>query len=363
MQPMNPSKYPSWAAASGFIYSLGVFYVPFIERAVWQVWALTAGSVFLFAGLYVGFLRFRETKKKWALASIGLMAILGLGLLPVNIAAVTYVVYASAMVPLILIPRQTLPLFGALAVVTVASLALLAIQNWLVIGGWITFLIFATGSSTLYLGERERQYALLRHAQEEIEGLATIAERERIARDLHDLLGHTLSVIVLKSELASKIAESDPTRALAEIRDVETVSRGALSEVRAAVAGYRTKGFAGELERAGKALAASGVSLDAAVEPITMLARHETVVALALREAITNVVRHAKASSCMVSLRKSPGIVVLTVRDNGIGGVLSGGSGLAGMRERVKSVGGSLDVDGTKGVTITVGIPVEEFAT
>ena len=100
--------------------------------------------------------------------------------------------------------------------------------------------------------DQHRQNAVLRLAHEEVEAMATLAERERIARDLHDLLGHTLSVIALKSELASKLTDRDPLRAAQEIREVERVARDALAEVRHAVEGYRGRGFAGELRNAGR---------------------------------------------------------------------------------------------------------------
>ena len=116
-----------------------------------------------------------------------------------------------------------------------------------------------TGAANIFDAERERAQRRLRRADEEIERLAALAERERIARDLHDLLGHTLSVIVVKSELAARLAERDPARAGEEMRDVERIGREALAEVRAAVVGYRAQGLRGELDGARRALAAAGV--------------------------------------------------------------------------------------------------------
>jgi two-component system, NarL family, sensor histidine kinase DesK len=351
------SRYPQWAAASGFLYALGVFIVPLARRAGWPLWALTGASLVVFAYLYWDFLHRREVSPRRALANIGLMVMLGAALMPLNVAAVTYVLYGSALAPLVLPPRRALPLFFLLAVTVILELALLDIQDRLVIGSWVTFLIFATGGANLFLGERERQHAQLRRAREEIEGLATIAERERIARDLHDVLGHTLSVIALKSELASQLAETDTARAVAEIRDVEIVSREALSEVRAAVEGYRGRGFSGELQRAKQALSASSVSFDMDIEPVHVVPKLETVLALVLREAVTNVIRHAKASVCRVGLHGTDNSVVLTVEDNGIGGLRPNGSGLAGMRERVQSAGGRLEIESANGIAIRATFP------
>lgn len=351
------SRYPRWAAASGFLYALGVFIAPLARRADWPLWALTGTSLVIFAYLYWDFLHRREVSPRRALANLGLMVMLGMALMPLNVATVTYVLYASALAPLVLVPRRAVQLFVLLAVTVILELTLLDIPDRLVIGSWVTFLIFATGMANLFLGERERQLAQLRRAHEEIEGLATIAERERIARDLHDVLGHTLSVIALKSELASQLAETDTTRAIAEIRDVEVVSREALSEVRAAVEGYRGRGFSGELQRATQALSASGVSVDVDVEPIHVIPKLETVLALVLREAVTNVIRHAKASVCRVGLHGTENGVVLTVEDNGIGGVRPNGSGLPGMRERVQTAGGRLDIESANGVIIRATFP------
>jgi two-component system sensor histidine kinase DesK len=187
--------------------------------------------------------------------------------------------------------------------------------------------------------------------------MAKVAERERIARDLHDLLGHTLSVIALKSELASKLADRDPARAADEIREVERVSREALAEVRAAVEGYKGRGFSGELRSAEQVLGSAGVRLDADITPVPLSPRQETVLALALRETVTNVVRHARASVCRVALGLDAGDLVLTIQDDGIGGPLREGNGLVGMRDRVAAAGGTLDVIAQKGVRVCVRFP------
>jgi two-component system sensor histidine kinase DesK len=139
------------------------------------------------------------------------------------------------------------------------------------------------GSVTIHYARRRRLTARLLAAGEQSEHLAKIAERERIARDLHDLLGHTFSLIVLKSELASRLAETDPSRAAHEIRDVERISRDPLAQVRAAVRGYRSAGFESELRQAREALEAAGVHVETTVQPAPLSSTQESVVALALR--------------------------------------------------------------------------------
>ncbi len=122
----------------------------------------------------------------------------------------------------------------------------------------------------------------LRKADEEIEHLAKVAERERIARDLHDLLGHTLSLITLKAELARKLMDRDPQRAKQEMLDVEQTSRAALADVREAISGYRGEGIAAELVRARKTLETAGITVDCEFDQLPLTPAQETVLALAL---------------------------------------------------------------------------------
>lgn len=202
--------------------------------------------------------------------------------------------------------------------------------------------------------------AQLTAAHAEQERLAAEAERERIARDLHDLLGHTLSVIVLKSELAGKLAERHPARAAEEIREVERISREALGEVRAAVSGYRGSGLSAELARAKVALDAAGVRLTVGSALCTLPPATEAAAAMLLREAVTNVMRHARARTVDVTLVPQGRGWQLTVRDDGVGGLGPEGSGLTGMRERLRAIGGTLARDGRGGTTLTATLPGED---
>jgi two-component system sensor histidine kinase DesK len=157
-------------------------------------------------------------------------------------------------------------------------------------------------------GLRASRKQLLRK-QEEVEHIARIAERERISRDLHDLLGHSLSLIALKAELAGKLAGRDLDACKREIADIEASARRALAEVRTAVTGYRDSGLPGALASARASLAAAGVALREDVQQVQQFARAraEHVLALALREAVTNVVRHAGATRCTVGLALEEG--------------------------------------------------------
>jgi two-component system sensor histidine kinase DesK len=209
-------------------------------------------------------------------------------------------------------------------------------------------------------GLRDSRKQLLRK-QEEVEHMARIAERERISRDLHDLLGHSLSLIALKAELAGKLAGRDAEACKREIRDIETAARTALFEVRAAVTGYRQSGLAGALASARASLAAANVELHEQVERFTMPPASEHVLALALREAVTNVVRHAGATRCTLGLALEQDTAVLRVADDGTRlrdeRDVRSGNGLAGMRERAAAIGGRLAISVGKGLALELRVP------
>ena len=219
------------------------------------------------------------------------------------------------------------------------------------------------GSVNIHFAQRWRADERLRLANEEIEHLAKVAERERIARDLHDVLGHTLSVIVLKSELASKLIERDPARAVSEIREVEKISRDALGEVRSAIRGYRADSLTAEFTRARATLETAGVTVECAAEPLPLTPVQETVLALVVREAVTNVVRHAGAHHCRLELAQLNGNCRLRIRDDGRGGFLATeGAGLRGMRERVQALQGTLQRASEGGTTLTITLPLADIS-
>ena len=195
-------------------------------------------------------------------------------------------------------------------------------------------------------------------AQDEIEHLARVAERERIARDLHDVLGHTLSVVILKSELAGKLVVRDAERAASEIGDIERISREALAEVRNAIGGYRAAGLEEELARAASTLKTAGVTPDCRSVPMELSPSQETVLALAVREAVTNVVRHAHAGRCQLKLEQVDGHSKLEIQDDGRGGSQAEGNGIRGMRERVEALGGTLHRETSAGTRLTILLPL-----
>lgn len=205
--------------------------------------------------------------------------------------------------------------------------------------------LVAVGAIMASLGSTTRANRKLREAREELARLAVAEERSRIARDLHDLLGHTLSLIALKTELATKLVDDDPRRARAELEEVQDVTRQALSEVREAVQGYRRLAVADELEGARAALTAAGIDcrIDASADGLPD--ELEEALAWAVREATTNVVRHSGASTCAISLSADAETVALEVEDDGApaSGSSQNGTGLAGLAERARRLDGTLE--------------------
>ncbi|MGY0612823.1 MULTISPECIES: sensor histidine kinase [unclassified Luteimonas] len=201
----------------------------------------------------------------------------------------------------------------------------------------------------------QRKDAALRLSHDEVRRLAALAERERIGRDLHDLLGHTLSLVALKSDLAARLVERDPAAARTEIDAVSRVARDALAQVRSAVSGIRSAGMAAELASAKLLLECDGVALhhdwdERSLAGGALPARMENALALVVREAVTNIQRHAHARSAEVALRAASGDgVVLRISDDGRGGAITPGNGLGGMRERIEALGGRLQVDSERG--------------
>ena len=270
--------------------------------------------------------------------------------------AVGLLIYAGSMAGF---QRSAKP---ALLSITVALIFVIAFalqgSGWFVWSIAFFMLVAAIGNHSGYREMIARK--LLERSRAEVVSIAKVAERERIARDLHDLLGHTLSVIVLKSELASRLAEKDPARAIAEIRDVERIARDALSEVRSAVRGMRQTTLEMELASVRLACDAAGLTLEVYLEPLSLPMATEQTLAFALREAVTNVIRHANArvvtvSFERVSLERQSATVRLTVADDGTGAIRDG-NGLRGMRERLELIGGSLEISGKR---LVASLPLE----
>jgi two-component system sensor histidine kinase DesK len=281
-------------------------------------------------------------------------------LIPLNGGATAFLVYAAAAGGF----HPNLRRVSVLIALQFAVLAFYAYRLHLPIGAWGSLLLLITivGFGCHYSAISHCAAEKLQLAQDEIEHLAKVAERERIARDLHDLLGHTLSLITLKAELARKLVDRDPQRAKQEMQDVEHTSRAALADVREAISGYRGQGLAAELLRARQTLETAGITVDCEAAEVPLSPAQETVLALALREAVTNVVRHAQAQTCSVRLGRDQQLCTLEIADNGCGADGPEGNGLRGMRERLEAIGGSLQRQTAAGTRLVIHLPLAPMA-
>jgi len=321
----------------------------------------TLATIVIFLPLY--FAGFRMTAMRHRIACMLGVAVLGYALLPLNPFSHTYLIYAISSAAFI---------GGRLAhKVSWMVLLLLAFLLEIVLIGFPVFIFAITAIvsvavffSNHYYSENARKGAQLKLSHDEVRRLAALAERERIGRDLHDLLGHTLSLIALKSELAGKLVERDAAAARREIDEVTRVARDALSQVRRAVTGIRAAGLAAELASARLLLESSGVTFRYTLEELGLSPETETVLALGVREAVTNIQRHAHATRAEVGVERVAGHAVLRIVDDGRGSAIVPGNGLSGMRERIEALGGMLRVDSTpgRGTRVEIELPLPEPA-
>jgi two-component system sensor histidine kinase DesK len=317
-------------------------------------WAATLAGLLVFLLVYFRSYWVRGVR---LLPMIAIETALAVGFAPFNTGSAVFFVYAAATAGQL--DRQ------GDAIRMIAGLALLGGLTGFFVDAPSYFFITAVpvtlviGGVNLHFAQTARAQHKLRLAQEEIEQLAAVAERERIARDLHDVLGHTLSLIVLKAELAARLAERDPGRAAGEMRDVETVARRTLQDVREAIRGYHPT-LADEAARARSMLKAAGIAHSLELETAALPLVIEETLALALREAVTNVVRHSGASLCRAAVERSDREISLSIADDGRGSHAPEGSGLRGMRERVEAFGGEVTRAEGRGLSLRISLPLPD---
>jgi two-component system, NarL family, sensor histidine kinase DesK len=275
------------------------------------------------------------------------VAVLALGLLTMPVAGedgVSTFVYVAVVGVGLLPPRIAIGF-----AVSIAGLATVLIET---VPGWTrdpASLLFSIGLATVATSafmRLIRRNAELAVARDDLAHLAVEKERARFARDLHDLLGHSLTVITVKAELAGKLMTRDPGKAADEVADIERLAREALADVRATVAGYREVTLAAEVSSARSTLEAAGIAaeLPGAVDDVP--GERRELFGWVVREGVTNVVRHSSAQRVRVAVSRT----TVEVVDDGRGGdIMAGGHGLQGLRERLAEVGGRLEagpVDG-----------------
>jgi len=344
--PMEKKKAVLWPLI--FTFFIGFVLLDPLQRHASRLeWALLILGVVCFYALYITALLYwyKRGVALWAIAGV---CLLGFLFAPFNLGAALFIIYATSFLPHVV--RGELGLTAGLIALI---LAIVGLESWLFHLHWV-FWAYSTGYAVV-LGTGGMYAARQTIAAEK---MAQLAERERIARDLHDVLGHTLSVIILKAELAGKLLDLDAQKAKSEIADVEKISREALAEVRQTIRGYLTEGLQAELERAKSTLETAGVAVECHAAKLGITPVQESVLALVLREAVTNVVRHAQARNCRLDLQQVNGACRLEIQDDGRGGSHPEGYGMRGMRERIEALGGTFLQDVHAGTKLTITLPL-----
>lgn len=342
-----------WEPYAWLIYSVPFLIAAFHPALSAMETIAMVASYPLFVMLYFAGHWVRGPRILWIVGGIDLFAIVFGARNP---AASAFFIYASALLGRALSVRAAIWALAGQIVLAIAVSLLLSMTVWFLISA--TVISALIGAVTIQAAVNERRDSKLRLAQAEVEQLAKLAERERIARDLHDLLGHTLSVVVLKSELAQKLLARDPERAKQEIAEVERIARDGLAEVREAVTGYRASGLQAEIQHVHQALVGAGIETTIDTPTVALAPAQETALSLALREAATNVIRHAAASRCHIRFHARDGSVLMEIEDNGVGGNAPFGNGLTGMRERIQALGGMLSRETERGTRLLIQLPL-----
>jgi two-component system, NarL family, sensor histidine kinase DesK len=351
--PLTPLEKLGWETYAWLIYSGPYLFSAFdVRLSAFERAAMLAGYV-VFLGLYLAGQLVRGWRILWIVAGLDLLAIV---FTRQNPGASTFFIYGSALLGRSLPPRRATMALAAQVLAGTGAMAALGMPWWYyAMSAVISALI---GAITIQAAAKAAANEKLLLAQAEVERLAKLAERERIARDLHDVLGHTLSVVVLKSELAQKLMTRDPSRAATEMAEVERIARDGLAEVREAITGYRSSGLAAEIDRVREALVAAGIDATIEAGSVPLAPAQETALSLALREATTNVIRHAGATRCHIRFYAQDGSVLMDVEDNGRGGDAPFGNGLTGMRERIQALGGVLRRESGQGTRLLIKLPI-----
>jgi two-component system sensor histidine kinase DesK len=348
-----------WADAVYLLWSAWVFITPLFSGGYdWKWVGLTLLSYPLFLWLYAK-TRLAPRRRSWHY-TIG-MVVLGLALMRWYPSGNSYFVFGCVMLRT---HTQRPSLRTYLLQLLAMNAVYVAVAAWIgyppLMWLWFPVMTMVIGIIVHVEHASQEKDAALALSHDEVRRLAATAERERIGRDLHDLLGHTLSLIALKLELARKLAGHDPAASRRELAEAEHVARDALAQVRSAVTGIRSTDLAAELASARLLLESSQVRLDYDAPPGDLPPEVERGLALVLREAATNIARHAQATSAKIAFTREAKTVQLCIGDDGCGGVQADGNGLAGMRDRVRALGGTLGVDSPRngGTRLCVRVPL-----
>lgn len=327
----------SWVYLINLVFYVApFFYINYsLVQYVWMTLALVA-----FIGCYYWIYRSPPSRMLWPIL---LMAFIASAITPLNYGSISMFAYVSFFIGFAYNFRQFLAGVAAL-------LCVLVLLDHLFVKGAPYFLLYGS-ALVIAIGvfgvlDRTRRASLLKEQRsaEEIKQLATIVERERIARDLHDIMGHSLSGIVLKADLADKLLQQQQYQAASQqLQELAFIARESLSQVRQTVSGYKHKGLLGEVQALSGKLREAGFGVDVQGEIPTLSAREETAVVLILTELVTNVLKHSNGDEVRIRFSDNEQGYQLMVSDNGKVAELHQGHGLTGIQERLAALNSSLE--------------------
>lgn len=350
----QPAQRDPWERFGTVFASVWLSFLIFQLVAAWQAplhlgWRLLGIALTLAFGVVYVLAIDRVLRNDLSLSawSLGLLVVLAVGTAPIiGLVALGFGIFCISFTMFAFSPRVS-PVVGVALLLAMSGFTVVlgGLQEW-----WFLLMIglavLVSTGATRHLGELGERHEAVRRQ------LALASERERVARDVHDLLGHTLTAITVKAELASRLIDSEPDKARDEVDEIRSLAREAISEVRSTVGSLRARRLDAELTGASAALADADVQLHVLGEVGAVDPRLRVLFAWAVREATTNVVRHASATRCTVTLERER--LIVSDDGRGIQGA-SEGHGLRGLRERIVEAGGSLTVtDANPGTRVEV---------
>lgn len=341
-----------------YLINLVFYFVPLftVRFAVWQYLSMAA-ALLLFLVCYFWAYRSRRRDMHWPIA--GIIAVAAL-ISPVNPGSISMFAYASFFIGFAYPLRRYL-LLSALLIALLVALQLTVKIHWSLFLPLGIPIVLAVG----LLGRVEQAKLMHRLAErkseDEIKQLATMVERERIGRDLHDILGHTLSSIILKADLAEKLlARQQAEAAKQQLTELSQIAREALSQVRQSVSGFKHQGLTAEVHKLLNRLRDAGFTAELHGELPQLDSRRETAVVLALTELVTNVMRHSNGRHCQLSVSSNDNSLSFCLTDNGQCQNIKEGNGLHGLRERLAAIGGKLTIAQHNGFSATLTLSLKE---
>jgi len=335
-------------------YFVPVYYMPFSALAQ----ALLVGVYCIFVSLYLWAITLKSKHVWLPVTAITLLAIV---ITPYSPGSSTFFSYIGFLVGFAYRTKIWLVITGLLA-------AIIAAMHFK-FNYPFPYFAFPALSGLVTIGiigyvEKMRLEARIsqQKSHQEIEQLAVIAERERIARDLHDILGHTLSSIALKAELAEKLLKQEKHQQVQQhLSELHQIARNSLSLVRQTVSGYKHRGLSGEVMELCEKLRQNGFIVELNGEIPQLTPRAETAIILALTELTTNVLRHSNGNHCQIEFQQSSDKILVCMRDNGEVKSLIPGNGLQGIQERLNALTGDLQSSIHKGCEFIISLPRNEL--